>query len=104
MPLSSIFCSPITLRTPKVPDVFGEYAGVLDIATAVDAVRGWPYAFLGDFGPCTNACPGEATCPQTGSRECRKSAEAEPGGTEMTATVESGERSALSQATFSRST
>jgi hypothetical protein len=48
---------------PNVPDAIGESVGVLDIATAVDAVKGRPYGFVGDFGPCADACPGEAACP-----------------------------------------
>ena len=36
--------------------------GVLDVATAVDAVKDTAYGFAGDFGPCTDGCPGEAPC------------------------------------------
>jgi hypothetical protein len=59
---TAMFKPRVHLR-PNVPDALGENVGVLDIATAVDAVKGKPYGFVGDFGPCTDACPGEAACP-----------------------------------------
>ena len=48
---------------PNVPDALGENVNVLDVATVVDALKDKPYGFPGDFGPCTDACPGEAACP-----------------------------------------
>jgi hypothetical protein len=48
---------------PNVPDALGANVGVLDVATAVDALTGRPYGFAGDFGPCTDSCPGETPCP-----------------------------------------
>ena len=47
----------------NVPDALGENVTVLDVATAVDAVKEKPYGFAGDFGPCTDGCLGEASCP-----------------------------------------
>ena len=48
---------------PNVPNALGDSVGVLDVATAVDAVKGKAYWFAGQYGPCTDACPGEAACP-----------------------------------------
>ncbi len=48
---------------PNVPDALGQNVSVLDLATAVDALKNKPYGFAGPFGPCTDACPGEAACP-----------------------------------------
>jgi hypothetical protein len=48
---------------PNVPDALGENVGVLDVATAVDAVKGNAYWHFGDFGPCTDGCQGEEPCP-----------------------------------------
>lgn len=48
---------------PNLPDAMGANVTVLDAATVVDALKDRPYGFAGDFGPCTDACPGEAACP-----------------------------------------
>ena len=47
---------------PNAPDPTAN-VNVLDVATAVDALKNKPYKFAGAFGPCTDAGPGEATCP-----------------------------------------
>jgi hypothetical protein len=59
---TGLFKPRVHLR-PNVPDALGENVGVLDIATGVDAVKGNPYWLFGEFGPCTDACAGEAPCP-----------------------------------------
>ena len=58
---TAMFKPRVHLRA-DVPDALGENVGVLDIATAVDAVKGNAYWHFGDFGPCTDACPGEDAC------------------------------------------
>jgi hypothetical protein len=54
---------PFVHLRPNLPDALGENVGVLDVATGVDAVKGNAYWHFGDFGPCTDGCPGEPTCP-----------------------------------------
>ena len=56
---------------PK-PDLLGTPVGILDLAVgnggpsrgvSVAAGKSKAYGFAGDFGPCTDACSGEAVCP-----------------------------------------
>ncbi len=60
--LPSAFIKPRTQLQPDVPDPTAN-VNVLDAATAVDALKGKAYGYFGDFGPCTDHCPGEAACP-----------------------------------------
>ncbi len=60
--LPSAFIKPRTQLQPDVPDPTAN-VNVLDAATAVDALKGKAYGYFGDFGPCTDACPGEVACP-----------------------------------------
>ena len=48
---------------PNVPYALGENVTVLDVSTAVEALKNKPDGFAGAFGPCTDACPGEAVWP-----------------------------------------
>ena len=50
---------------PNVPDALREWVGVLEAAACVNAVKGRPYWHFGCFGPCTDACVGEAPCEAT---------------------------------------
>ena len=61
-PGTGMFKPRVHLR-PNVPDAASENVGVLDVASCVDAVKGNAYWHFGAFGPCTDACGGEAACP-----------------------------------------
>ena len=62
-PGRAMFKPRVHLR-PNVPNALGDNVGVLDVATCVDALKGKAYWFSGQYGPCTDACPGEAACPR----------------------------------------